>query len=252
MEKLRKFTLFPFNCTHSLEIVYEDEPGSITNSVFSWHVSKQQRFDRYRYISIKTYARVCVSGGQCTGAYSVACNASLLMRSCGCVHAHMCVRTCMCFDICASLLCLSSKGFSPDNVMSGCVSSTNPSLDSNISSQSETPSSLCCVPPFHIQQHLSQSAGFFGMLHKATPTPPHSNMLPYYKFLMSTFSQLFRSTPPRQWMTNSQQSGDIACQRAAAILLHLESWKRDFVEDDHRWLASTSSFSFALMRTPAQ
>lgn len=77
----------------------------------------------------------------------------LLMRVCGCVSASVYARVCVCFEICASLLCLSSKGFSPDNVMSGCVSSTNPSLDSNISSQSETPSSLCCVPSFHIQQH---------------------------------------------------------------------------------------------------
>lgn len=68
---------------------------------------------------------------------------------CVCACAHVRVR----FEICASPLCLSSKGFSPDNVMSGCVGSTNPSLDSNISSQSETPSSLCCVPSFHIQQH---------------------------------------------------------------------------------------------------
>lgn len=79
------------------------------------------------------------------------------MCVCGCVSAsvsaHMCVCVCVYLEICASLLCLSSKGFSPDNVMSGCVSSTNPSLDSNISSQSETPSSLCCVPSFHIQQH---------------------------------------------------------------------------------------------------
>lgn len=69
------------------------------------------------------------------------------------VWVRVCVRARVSFEICASLLCLSSKGFSPDNVMSGCVSSTNPSLDSNISSQSETPSSLCCVPSFHIQQH---------------------------------------------------------------------------------------------------
>lgn len=65
----------------------------------------------------------------------------------------MYLQVCVCFEICAFLLCLSSKGFSPDNVMSGCVSSTNPGLDSNINSQSETPSSLCCVPSFHIQQH---------------------------------------------------------------------------------------------------
>lgn len=76
-----------------------------------------------------------------------------LIRLCGfacvCARARARVR----FEICASPLCLSSKGFSPDNVMSGCGGSTNPSLDSNISSQSETPSSLCCVPSFHIQQH---------------------------------------------------------------------------------------------------
>lgn len=113
-----------------------------------------------------------------------------------CTSVGVCERTCTCtcvrrFEICASLLCLSSKGFSPDNVMSGCVSSTNPGLDSNISSQSETPSSLCCVPSFHIQQHKSQSAAFPGLLHKDPPTP--FNTLTYCKFCMSDLWHAFRN-----------------------------------------------------------
>lgn len=186
---------------------------------------------------------MCRGGGQCTGAYSVACNASLLMRLCGCVHAHMCARARVCVLISVPL-CFASvqKGLVPTTWCRAASAPPIPAWIATLAANQKLPAAFAVCPLSIFSNTSLNLLASLGCCIKPPPHPPHSNMLPYYKFLMSTFSQLFRSTPPRQWMTNSQQSGDIACQRAAAVLLHLESWKRDFVEDDHRWLASTSSF----------
>lgn len=228
MEKLRKFTLFPFNCTDSPEIIYGDEPWSIMNSVFSWHLSTQSPGLDILCVGI------CAE--PCTGACSVACNTSLYYMSvciCMCVHEHMCARVRVCVLISVPL-CFASvqKGLVPTTWCRAASAPPIPAWIATLAANQKLPAAFA-VCPFSIFSNTSLNLlASLG----CCINPPHSIRSPYSKFLMSTLRQLFshiashECTETFEAQANSQQSEvTSACHRATVVLFHRSGWKHDLI-----------------------